>query len=66
MTLDRRVEALEEAVQPQEPVRIRVLRLPPEAIDLRGRELNEWIEQHPGEFEEKIVHVGAKDSEKHA
>ncbi len=58
MTIDGRLQKLEAAIGPQEPVTIRVCRLPPEAMALDGQERDDWVRAHP-ECISKVIEVPA-------
>jgi hypothetical protein len=60
MSLETRLQKLEAAIGPQEPVTIRVYHLPPEAMDLQGEELAEWCRAHPGEYKTRAVRIEAQ------
>ena len=58
-SIDARLQRLEAALGPHDPIRILVLRLPPEAMALDGAEQDEYVRAHP-ECISKVVEVPAR------
>ena len=58
MSIDGRLQKLEAAAAPQEPITIRLCRVPAEIMALDRRERDEWVRLHP-ECVEKVIEVPA-------